>query len=154
MADVEAKIQRATDALLSDEGDAPAALLKRLRDMETQLTLERREVEVIENQLAVLNSTDAPAAADAWAGLVKGVEALDYDARMKARQLVADTFSRIVISMSGFTPERDEGLIGLTLIAKRGSTRMLHISRKTGDWHAAQEIDLDGFADRELPMPR
>jgi hypothetical protein len=72
---------------------------------------------------------------------------------MKARQLVADTFSRIVVFMAGFSPETDEGLIGLTLVARRGSTRMIHVSRKTGDWHAAQEIDLAPFTDRELPLP-
>ncbi|WP_205299356.1 recombinase family protein [Paraburkholderia sp. Cy-641] len=153
IADIETKIQRATDALLSDEGDAPVALIRRLRDMEAQMEIEKREAETIENQLAALNTTEAPAAADAWATLVKGVESLDYDARMKARQLVADTFSRIVISMSGFSPDADEGLIGVTLVAKRGSTRMLLINRKTGDWHAAEEIDLNGAADQNLPLP-
>ncbi|MFA8449051.1 hypothetical protein ACEPTQ_24325, partial [Ralstonia wenshanensis] len=80
-----------------------------------------------------------PAAADAWRELVNGVEQLDYDARMLARQLVADTFSRIVIYQSGFRPDVEADSIGLLLVARRGSTRLLHIDRKTGDWRAAEE---------------
>ncbi|WP_330995009.1 hypothetical protein [Burkholderia stagnalis] len=77
---------------------------------------------------------------------MNGVEQLDYDARMMARQLVADTFSRIVVYQSGFRPDVDDESIGLLLIAKRGTTRLLNIDRKTGGWHAAEEINTT-FAD-------
>lgn len=140
VAELEAQVQRVTDALLLDDGEAPVAVLRRVRELESQLASERRDVESLEHHLAASASSVAPAAADAWRDLVQGVENLDYDARMLARQLVADTFSRIVIYQSGFRPDVDDGTIGLLLIAKRGTTRMLHVDRRTGEWRAAEDI--------------
>ncbi|WP_431206715.1 recombinase family protein [Burkholderia cepacia] len=149
VAELEAQVQRVTDALLFDDGEAPAAVLRRVRELESQLASERRDVDSFEHQLAASASNVAPAAADAWRELVHGVEHLDYDARMLARQLVADTFSKIVVFQSGFRPDDDDGTIGLLLIAKRGTIRMLHVDRKTGEWRAAQEHDL---AEDTLPF--
>lgn len=138
--ELEAQVRRVTDALLLDDGEAPAAVLRRVRELESQLASERRDVTSFEHHLAALSSNVAPAAAEAWRELVNGVEQLDYDARMMARQLVADTFSRIVIYQSGFHPDANPGLIGLLLIARHGNTRMLHVDRKTGEWLAAEEF--------------
>ncbi|MEK6319908.1 MAG: recombinase family protein, partial [Burkholderia gladioli] len=149
VADLERQIGRVTDALLTDEGQAPAALLKRMRDMESDLERERHRCEALELRVHAAASAEAPAAADAWSTLARGVEELDYDARMQARQLVADTFSRIVVYQAGFYPETDDGLIGLMLIAKRGSTRMLHVDRKTGEWRSADDLSIEA----ELPLP-
>ncbi len=151
IAELETQVQRVTDALLMDDGEAPAAVLRRLRELESQLANERRNVDSFEHHLVASTSAAAPAAADAWRELVHGVEHLDYDARLMARQLVADTFSRIVIYQSGFHPSVEQGTIGLVLIAKRGSTRMLHVDRKTGEWRAAEDLHV---ADAEaLPLP-
>ncbi|MBR8351163.1 recombinase family protein [Burkholderia cenocepacia] len=141
VAELEAQVQRVTDALLFDDGEAPAAVLRRVRELENQLASERRDVDLFEHQLAASAANVAPATADAWRELVNGVEQLDYDARMLARQLVADTFSRIVIYQSGFQPDADDGTIGVVLVAKRGTTRLLNVDRKTGEWRAAEEID-------------
>ncbi|EED39803.1 gp53 [Stenotrophomonas sp. SKA14] len=83
----------------------------------------------------------------AWAELQDGVKALDYDARTKARQLVADTFERISIYHRGAEPEQTrswKGTIDLVLVAKRGSARLLHVDRQTGEWRGGEEI-------RDLP---
>lgn len=141
VAKLEAQVQRVTDALLLDDGEAPAVVLRRVRELESQLANERRDVDSLEHQLAASASSAAPAAADAWRDLVQGVENLDYDVRMTARQLVADTFSRIVIYQSGFTPDVEDGTIGVVLVAKRGTTRLLNVDRRTGEWRAAEEID-------------
>ncbi|MFA8394803.1 recombinase family protein [Burkholderia ubonensis] len=119
VAELEAQVRRVTDALLLDDGEALAAVLKRLRELESQLASERREVDSLEHHLAASASAVAPAAAEAWRDLVNGVEQLDYDARIMARQLVADTFSRIVIYQSGFQPGVDSDTIGVVLIGKR-----------------------------------
>ncbi|AOJ64395.1 integrase [Burkholderia ubonensis] len=151
VAELEAQIRRVTDALLFDDGDAPAAVLRRVRELESQLASERRDVESFEHHLAASASNVAPAAADAWRELVQGVEQLDYDARLMARQLVADTFSRIVIYQSGFQPETDHGTIGVVLVGKRGNTRMLNVDRRTGEWRSAEDIELSGLA--TIPLP-
>jgi DNA invertase Pin-like site-specific DNA recombinase len=151
--EAEAKIGRATDALLQDGAGAPAALLKRLRELEEQLDRDKNEIGVLEHKLAA-ESAAPPAAAQAWADLVKGVEDLDYDARIKARQLVSDTFSRIVIYNKGFNPHADDKTIGVLLIAKRGTTRMIHVDRKTGEWRAAEEFEIPASGDIPLPSLR
>lgn len=151
VAELEAQVQRVTDALLFDEREAPAAVLRRLRELETQLTAGRKEVDSFEHRLAASASAVAPAAAEAWRELVQGVEQLDYDARMIARQRVADTFSRIVIYQSGFQPDVDNGTIGVVLIGKRGHTRMLNVDRRSGEWRAAEDLNLSDAATVPLP---
>ncbi|MET3554910.1 hypothetical protein [Burkholderia sp. 567] len=69
-----------------------------------------------------------------------------------ARQLVADTFSRIVIYQSGFQPALDRGTIGVVLIGKHGNTRMLNVDRRSGEWRAAEDVAIERGAS-ELPGP-
>lgn len=149
--DLEAQVRRVTDALLFDDGEAPAAVLRRVRELESQLASARRDVDSFEHHLTAVASNVAPAAADAWRELVHGVEHLDYDSRMLARQLVADTFSRIVIYQSGFRPDVDKESIGLLLVAKRGLTRVLHVDRKSGQWRSADDLELTGPS--SIPLP-
>ncbi|KVP48443.1 recombinase family protein [Burkholderia ubonensis] len=146
---LERQIARVTEALLIDEEQAPAALLRKMRDLEAELERERHRCDALDLKVQAVASAETPAAADAWSALVRGVEQLDYDARMQARQLVADTFSRIVIFQSGFYPETDDGLIGLMLIAKRGSTRLLHVDRRSGEWRSADDVAIG----TDLPLP-
>ncbi|MBU9550427.1 recombinase family protein [Burkholderia multivorans] len=158
--DIEAQIQRVTDALLSDDGKAPAAFTRRARELETQLEEQRREIEALEHQIAASSAHGIPAAAEAWAQLVDGVLALDYDARMKARQLVADTFRKIVVYQRGFAPIDDaaadrwkrSGTIGLMLVTKRGGMRLLNVDRRTGCWQAEDDLDPSLIPSDGLPM--
>ncbi|KVM65439.1 integrase [Burkholderia gladioli] len=144
VADLERQINRVTNVLITDEGQTPITLLKKLRDMEADLERKRDRSDALEHQAHALAIIEAPAAADAWSALVRGVKELDYDARMQARQLVADTFSRIVIYQSGFRPDSDDASIGIILVGKRGNTRMLNVDRQTGEWRTAEDfIQLD-----------
>lgn len=145
--EADAKVKRLTDMLLADSGEAPSAVLKRIREFEEEANAERAEVEALERQLASASRLP-PGAAQAWADLVKGIEELDYDTRMKGRRLVSETFSRIVVYTRGFTPRDDDRSIGLLLVAKRGTTRMLNVHRKTGEWQAAEEL-----ASHDIPLP-
>jgi len=152
VAEFEAQVQRVTDALLVDDGDAPAAVLRRLRELESRLVSERRDVDSFKHHLVASAANVTPAPSDAWRELVRGVEDLDYDARLMARQLVADTFSRIVIYQSGFNPDTDSKSIGLVLVAKRGSTRLLHVDRATGEWRSAEDFQYRKI--HEAPIPQ
>lgn len=148
--DLEAQVARVTDAMLSDSDAAPLAFIRKARELETQLESEQETIETLEHELATTANNATPAVAEAWAALVQGVEELDYDARTQARQLVADTFSRIVIYRKGFElADTEDSSIGLLLIAKHGNTRLLRIDRKTGAWKAAEDLD----ASRGIPLP-
>ena len=85
---------------------------------------------------------DLPAIAEQWRHLVAGALALDYDARMQVRQLVAETFERIVIYHCGIMPETGNPHIDLVLMAKGGTPRMLRIDRKSGAWMAQEYGDV------------
>lgn len=152
--DLEAQIARVTEAMLADNDAAPLAFARKARELEAQLADEQKLTETIEYELASIATNSTPALAEAWAALVKGVEDLDYDARTQARQLVADTFSRIVVFRQGFDlTHKEDSRIGLLLIAKHGNTRLLNIDRKTGAWCAAEDIDVSSLASREIPLP-
>ena len=148
--DLEIQIARVTDAMLADSDGAPLAFIRKARELEAQLEGERTTIETLEYELTTTAKNTTPAAAEAWEVLVKGVEDLDYDARTQARQLVADTFSRIVVYRKGFElTDHEDSSIGLLLIAKHGNTRLLRIDRKTGAWKAAEDLD----ASRSIPLP-
>ncbi|MFL9994909.1 recombinase family protein [Paraburkholderia sediminicola] len=148
--DLDVQIARITDAMLADSDAAPLAFIRKARELETELESEKKTIETLEHELATTTNNATPAAAEAWAALVQGVEELDYDARTQARQLVADTFSRIVVYRKGFElADNEDSSIGLLLIAKHGNTRMLRIDRRTGAWKAAEDLDVS----RGIPLP-
>lgn len=119
--------------MLSDADAAPRALLVKARELESQLAAEQKLFEKLEHELAASANNATPAAAEAWAAPVQGVEQLDYDARKQARQLVAATFSKIGVFRKGCDlAQNPDDTIELLLIAKRGNTRMLRVDRRTG----------------------
>lgn len=156
-AETVAKIERITDALLADDADeAPAAFRRRARELEQQLAAQQAEVDAIEHELASLAAEPSPAIAQAWAELAVGVEALDYDARVKARQLVADTFDRIIVYHRGMSPQATrswKGTIDLVMVGRHGTTRLLHIDRQSGEWRSGEELDLRISSMHEVPLP-
>jgi hypothetical protein len=97
-----------------------------------------------ETELAAI-SRKTPAAADAWSALVEGVKVQDRDARIKARQLVADTFERIVIYRHGLRPAENDGrTLDLVLVPHGGHSRMLRVNRKTGELVMGDDVAPTG----------
>ncbi|WP_226993545.1 hypothetical protein [Burkholderia plantarii] len=72
VSDLERQIARVTDALLTDEEQAPAALLKRMRDIEADLEREHHHCDALEHRVHAAASAEAPAAADAWPSTWQG----------------------------------------------------------------------------------
>jgi DNA invertase Pin-like site-specific DNA recombinase len=141
LAKTEAQITRITDALLDDEGEAPAAFVRKARELEKKRDAEQHEVSALEFEYGQTTSrSDAPTA-KAWEALCEGVQSLDYDARMKARELIQDTFSRIEIYGKGFDGETPD-VIDILLVARQGATRTLRINRSTGEWMRTEDIML------------
>lgn len=135
---LEQQIERVSEALMADEsGAAPLVFVRKARELEAQLALKQKEVGQAERELVAVSHRGQPALADAWADLVEGVNALDYGARMKARQLVSETFERIVIYHRGMQdPDRKGKFIDVLLVGKGGQPRLLRINRTTGEWQA------------------
>jgi len=142
VADVDAQLRRLTDALMQDDGAAPAIILRKVRELEDEGDRLRREVADADAEWAAV-SRKAPTTAHAWRELVIGVKSQDYDARLKARQLVADTFARIVVYRVGVEPgELTDPTLDLVLVPHGGHPRALRIHRKTGQWLGAEDTNL------------
>lgn len=138
VAELDAKLEKLTDAMLEMEGGVPATFAKRARTLEEQKAKAQADANAAEHELAAVSRTDLAGADEMWAKLAKGVEMQEYDARIQARQLVADTFERIVIYWKGITPDAaNDGEIDVLLLAKGGTGRMIRINNK-GDWIAAE----------------
>lgn len=143
VATVEKQLDRITAAIVATEdGTTPLAFVRKARELETELKTAQVAVSAAEADLVSHSRNQNPAHAEAWAALVDGVEAVDYDQRMLARKLVADTFGKIVVYHHGMNPDNDAAgpHIDLLLISKSGTARALRIHRRTGELIHIEEI--------------
>lgn len=139
-ADLERQIDRVTNAMLADEGDAPRAFVRRARELEEKLVEVQTELRRTELELAAGEHHRPPAAVEAWQTLREGAKALDYDSRMKVRHLMIETFSKIVVYQRGVARKPKSKYMDILLIGKRGHTRPLRVHRRTGAWIVAEDI--------------
>jgi len=133
LVDVASKLEKLTDAMLASAGDGvPLTFAKRARELEAEQQRLEATIQEAERDLAATARTDIQGTDEAWKRLAAGVEAQEYEARLQTRQLVADTFERIVIYQRGVrpTPTEDKGPMDMMLMAKGGTARMLRIDRK------------------------
>lgn len=131
LADAASKLEKLTDAMLaSAEDGVPMTFAKRARELEAEQTALQAIVQEAERDLTAAARTDIEGTDEAWKRLSAGVEAQDYEARLQTRQLVADTFERIVIYQRGVRPTKDKGAMDMMLLAKGGTARLLRIDRQ------------------------
>ena len=137
-AQIEQQLERVGEALLAAEGGAaPLIFVRKARELEDLHAAKQKEVAQAERELVAVSNRDQPGLAEAWERLASGVEMLDFDARMKVRHLVRETFERIVVYHHGMHASNREGkVIDLLLVGKGGQPRLLRIDRKTGEWRA------------------
>jgi DNA invertase Pin-like site-specific DNA recombinase len=140
VASIEAKLARVTDALLAADDAAPLAFVRKARELEAELATARAAAMAAEREIEAAAVAGRPARAEAWAALANGVQAMDAEARLTARKLIADTFERIVIYARGFVPDAASRDIGITLVSRSGAVRMLVVDRKSGAWRAAEDF--------------
>lgn len=146
----QAQIDKLMSVLLDDSSAAPAAFAVKVRELETRLKTERAEVERLELELSA-TASQTPANADTWAALANGVASLDADARLKARQLIRDSFSKILVYRLGYPSYGDlGGCIALELHGKRGSHHVIEIESDTGALIARDDIN-DPILANEYP---
>ncbi|MBC3410063.1 recombinase family protein [Pseudomonas sp. SWRI51] len=134
------QLAKITDALLADESDTPPlAFVRRARELEQQQLLAQRRVKDLEHHVNALSSVERPVHAARWAELAAQVETGDYAAREQVRQLVMDTFERIVIFMRGVgATDRSSHNIDVQLFSRTGQHRLLQINRRSGAWIASE----------------
>ncbi|WP_080762319.1 recombinase family protein [Chromobacterium violaceum] len=141
------KLNTLTEVLLTTTTDAPRTFIQKANQLESELNETINRIAGLEAKLAeAMAIATSPALSSEWAALVEGVKLLDNEARLKAKQLVYQTFEKIVVYSNGLQPKsgRKKGNaappIDLILIPKGGKPRTLRIDRKTGAWVAGEDI--------------
>lgn len=140
---IKAQLDKLTDAMLATAAEGtPLIFARRARQLEAELESAEKKLGQAEREVANLARQSLTGADEAWRKLAAGVEAQEVETRLKARQLIADTFERIVIFHHGVrpdpnTPERDYH-IDIHLVAKGGDARSLRIDRQ-GNWVLGEE---------------
>lgn len=135
-AEIESQLERLTEALLSSSEPVPITFARKATLLERELGGLQEQIHHSELELVAQARQAAPDAAALWAALVTGVKTIDYEARMKARRLVADTFARIVVFHSGTNPQSEGRTIDVLLEARGGVRRLIRIDRRSGSWAA------------------
>jgi len=141
VAKIVTQLSKVTDALLADEsGAAPLAFVRKARELEEQQVAAEKKVSQLEHEALATSGVVRPAQAERWSELAALVKEGDYNAREQVRQLVMDTFNRIVIYMRGMqTDGRNGPFIDVQLFSRSGQHRLLRINRKNGEWVASED---------------
>lgn len=131
LAAAETKLKRLADALAEDDGAAPITVLRQMRTLEDAAEVERLAIDRAERELSGIRPAATPGLAEKWLALIDGVEDLDTDARMQARELVRASFARIAIWHQG-DPASSNPVIDIEITARGGGTMKMRIDRATG----------------------
>jgi DNA invertase Pin-like site-specific DNA recombinase len=140
LAELSQQLGRLTDALMmAAPGTEPATLVRRASELETEQAKVQQRLDTAEAEVAASARADIIGADARWQAVSEGVLALDLASRMQARQLVADTFSRIVVWHHSMRPAHTPaGQIDVLLVAKGGGSRLLRVDR-AGGWVALED---------------
>lgn len=131
LAEAEARLDRLAAALASDDGAVPITVLRQMRQLEAQTELEKKSIDGLERELGGMRPPASPDVAEKWLALLEGVEALDVEARMQARELTRASFAAIRIWHAG-DPSGDDKVIDLEFTARGGGTMRIRVDRETG----------------------
>lgn len=129
LANTESRLERLARALGEDDGAAPAAVLRQIRTLEADADAERQAAAAMERELGAQRPAP-PDMAERWLDLIEGVEALDTEARLQARELARASFSRIVLWHAGDPAGSDT--FELEISARGGGSMRLRCDRATG----------------------
>lgn len=133
VAEIEGQLAKLTAVMLADDGPTPITFARKARELEADLAKAQADEAAASDQVRAVSSRQRPNTAKAWEAVVDGVLALDIDTRLKARQMVIDTFARIAIYMRGVVPDDQSSTwVDFILVAHGGASRMIRISRKDG----------------------
>lgn len=135
LADTEAKLARLARALAEDDSiAAPITVMRQIHTLEADAEADRKSIAGLERELSPMTKATTPDMTERWITLIDGVERLDTDARMEARELVRSSFARIVIWHAGAEPLTQAGksVFDMELSVRGGGSMRLRFDRATG----------------------
>jgi hypothetical protein len=119
---------------------APSSLIELLGEAESDIQRLADQVEKLEREARV-DSRAKNTTATQWKALTDKALALDVDARMRIRGMIAETFARIEIRMCG-TGDGGKRSMFVTLRSQSAVERRLWIDRLTGDIIRIDDTDF------------
>jgi hypothetical protein len=125
----ETALARVSAALVADDAPAPLAFVRQARELERQIEQARQDLAHSEREMAALSSPSGTPEAARWLDLIQGVDDLDRDARLRAREAVRATFRRITIWHAGDPPGED-GVIDVDVESRAGAVMRLRVARR------------------------
>lgn len=134
--DIDAKLEKLLEVIMESGNKAPASFAAKARKLDEEKANLLHVIEQCEREVSQAARVNIEGLDVQWRELAALVEAQDYDARMKARKLVADTFERISL----YWRQDAEGYFAMVLRAKGGVTRVLRVD-ETGKWIEGEDID-------------
>lgn len=132
VAGLEQKVGKMLDAALDDAGELPQVMVRRMREIEQQIENGKARQAIVDAELRTMANVPASARAEVWKELRDGVLGLDHDARLKARKLIAETFSSVKIYFAARDTATGAPMVNIMLTAKSGENRLLSVDRKSG----------------------
>lgn len=132
MTELAKQLTRITLAIM-EEDVAPLAFVRKAKEIELEMASLEAQKTAIAVELSKAEIRHTPSMAKEWRKLKVGVLKLNTEDRLKARRLIAETFSKIVIYHKGYPPSEKPTTISLMLISKAGVHRFLEIDRLTGE---------------------
>ena len=128
LAGIEPRLERLTHALADDTGPAPLIVLRQIRTLEAEAEAARHAIASIEREISTQRQPPTPDNARRWLALIDAIDALDVEARLQAREMVRESFSKIVLWHS-----QDDGrCFELELTARGGGAMRMKFDRETG----------------------
>jgi hypothetical protein len=143
--------------LIEDEDDKQAArtMNARMRALEAEKLVAEAAVEAAQRALARVSRSDLNGVEAKFRKLTKGVLAQEPDARRQARQLVIDTFDKLVLYSKGYRQGKTpEGIAHLALHGRSGVEIILQIDTKDGTWDLSQTYTGPGKAQVNAAVAR
>jgi hypothetical protein len=139
LTEIDRRLGRLAEALM-EGGDKISAFVSRAHTLQKEQANMQARVKALEVSLAEVTRSDISGLDQSWRRLETGVENLAFESRMQARQLVSDTFERIVVYHHGVRPnDTPKGTIDVILRAKGGTSRMLRID-KLANWTLSEDF--------------
>lgn len=135
LADTEARLDRLARALAEDDSiAAPITVMRQIHTLEADAEADRKSIAGLERELSPKTNAATPDMAERWLALIDGVERLDTDARMEARELVRASFARIVVWHAGADHVAGAGkmVFDMELSARGGGSTRMRFDRATG----------------------
>jgi DNA invertase Pin-like site-specific DNA recombinase len=133
LAGLETKLEKLTRVLLEDDGPAPIVVMREIRTLEAETETAKKSIDGLERELSGWKPASSPEFSAQWLDLMEGVELLETEPRMRARELVRASFAKIAIWHRGNPAGAGTGkAMDIEITARGGGQVWLRVDRETG----------------------